>query len=502
MKKNTTIILFCILMLAGCANQSYKYPTVGEQETIEFEPGKYKFENNEYDAKFGTIVLSENREVEKSRKISLPLIWIPSKSLSKKPPIFILNGGPGTSNMSLRPPEYLLQEHDLVIVGYRGADGSSVLHCPEVNEALDTKEEVLSDDYLEIIGDAWKKCHQRITKAGVDLNSYTMLDVIEDMEQVRKKLGFEKINLLSASYGTRVAYLYGLKHPNSLHRTIMIGATPPGHFGWEPEVIDAQIEHYAKLCASDIKCSSRTSDLTQTMKNVLNNMPDSWLAFGINKSKVKLATFVSLYHRNEAAKVFDAYIAAENGDPSGLALLTLAYDFSMPNSVIWGDFAAKSYSADFDSKRQYAKEMDPTDSVMGSPLGKLAWGSLELSNWPTAMIPDQYRYIRESNVETLVLSGSVDFSTPAEWTSKELAPNLKRGKHIILAELGHRRDIYNVNPEVTQELITNYFLTGTVDESKVKYTQMNFESSWGWPDVAKFGMSAISIAGLTLLIVL
>jgi pimeloyl-ACP methyl ester carboxylesterase len=389
-----------------------------------------------------------------------------------------------------------------VIVGYRGADGSSVLHCPEVNAALDTEEDVLSDDYLKVIGRAWEECHQRITTSGVDLNSYTMLDVIEDIEQVRKTLGFEKINLLSASYGTRVAYLYGLKHPNSLHRTIMIGATPPGHFGWEPEVIDSQIEHYARLCASDINCSRRTSDLTKTMKNVIKNMPDSWLAFDINKSKVKLATFISLYHRNEAAKVFDAYIAAENGDPSGLALLTLAYDYAMPNSVIWGDFAAKSYSADFDSKRQYAKEMDPTDSVMGSPLGKLTWGSLELSNWPMEMMPEQYRYTRESNVETLVLSGSVDVSTPAEWASKELAPHLKRGKHIILAELGHRRDIYNINPEVTQQLITNYLLTGTVDESKVTYTPMNFESSWGWPDMAKFGMSAISITALTLLIVL
>ena len=72
MKKNTTIILISILMIAGCANQSYKYPTGGAQETIEFAPGKYKFEINEYDAKFGTIVLSENRKVEK----------IPSNSVS------------------------------------------------------------------------------------------------------------------------------------------------------------------------------------------------------------------------------------------------------------------------------------------------------------------------------------------------------------------------------------------------------------------------------------
>jgi hypothetical protein len=114
MKKNTTVFLICILMGTGCANPNYKFPTEGAQETIEFEAGKYKFENNEYDTKFGTIVLSENRKVENSRKISLPLIWIPSKSVNKKPPIFILNGGPGTSNMSLRPPEYLLQEHDLV----------------------------------------------------------------------------------------------------------------------------------------------------------------------------------------------------------------------------------------------------------------------------------------------------------------------------------------------------------------------------------------------------
>jgi pimeloyl-ACP methyl ester carboxylesterase len=40
-----------------------------------------------------------------------------------------------------------------------------------------------------------------------------MVDVIADFENARNALGYDRINLMSASYGTRVALLYAYLHP-------------------------------------------------------------------------------------------------------------------------------------------------------------------------------------------------------------------------------------------------------------------------------------------------
>ena len=64
-------------------------------------------------------------------------------------------------------------------------------------------------------------------------------------------LGYERVNLLSGSYGTRVAMIYSWMYPDSLHHSAMIAVNTPGHFAWEPDVVDALIAYDAQLCAED-----------------------------------------------------------------------------------------------------------------------------------------------------------------------------------------------------------------------------------------------------------
>jgi hypothetical protein len=218
------------------------------------------------------------------------------------------------------------------------------------------------------------------------------------------------------------------------------------------------------------------------MRNVIHNMPRHWLFLPINAGKVKLITFALLYHRNTAAQVFDTYIAAEKGDPSGLALMTVAYNLMFPSMITWGDLAAKAISADFDRTRDYATEMDPPHSILGSPFSKLLWS---LVDWPIDPIPDEYRKVQHSSVETLLLSGSIDFSTPADYATHELLPQLSNGKQIILAEMGHTHDLWNVQRPATIRLLTSFYDTGITDDSLFTYTPMDFQVSWGFPKLAK-----------------
>jgi pimeloyl-ACP methyl ester carboxylesterase len=498
------LIFISILFFSGCAGKNFTYPNAPfntKAGELVLEPGLFETESKQYNADYGTLVVPENRFKDDSRLIELPVIRIHSSSSKPAEPIFFLHGGPGGSNIRAILPEYLLANHDIVMVGYRGTDGSFILDCPEVESALKADGNALSQKYLKNTGEAWKNCASRLKNDGVDLDGYTMMEVIEDMETVRAVLDYKRVNLLSVSYGTRVAYIYALKHPDRIYRSAMIGVNPPDHFGWEPETIDAQLDYYADLWTRDPEMAAHTPDLLATMRDVAHNMPDNWLFFDINPGKVKLVTFFMLYHRAEAAKVFDAYVAAKNGDPSGLAFMSMAYDFALPSSVIWGDFASKSFSADYDSTRDYFNEMEPENSIIGSPMGKLAWASLQFGSWPIKQIPKEFRQLQHSDVETLIISGSIDFSTPAEFATNELLPYLSRGKQVIISEVGHVKDVYRIKPEITERLLMSFYSTGVPDESLNTYIPMDFNVDWGWPKTAKTGVG-VTFGLLALLILL
>jgi pimeloyl-ACP methyl ester carboxylesterase len=504
---NQTMIsfLFSIIVVmgtSGCGGTTYTYPEPSTQKAngaFISESRTVKIGSTEYTADFGTVTVSENRNKTNSRLIDLPVIRIHSSSKNPREPIFCFSGGPGSKNMDWdwKSMWYLLPDYDIVIVGYRGVDGSTVLDCPEVAQAFKGDGDLLDEGSMKIIGHAWGASAKRLTAQGIDLDGYTMIECIEDNEAVRKALKYERINLISGSYGTRVAYFYGLKHPESIHRSVMIGANPPGHFGWDPKMIDTQLKRYSVLWSQDSLMSLKSKDLYADMQTVLNTMPRTWFLFSIDPGKVKVVTFCLLFQRKTAAMTFDSYVAAKQGDPSGLALMSLAYDYVLPSMFTYGDLASKAVSADFDSTHNYSLEMESPSLPLGSPLSKLLWGPLQYGRWPIQQLPEEFRQLRNTDVETLLLSGSMDFSTPAEFATKELLPYLKNGKQVILLEYGHVGDVVYLHPENTRRMVTSFYQTGVVDTSLNTYTPMNFHVSWGFPTLAKVALGTLAVVGTT-----
>ncbi len=490
-------VVFLLLLTAGCGGNSYTYPEPSAARSdgaLVSDSGTVEVGSAGYETDFATITVPENRDRPVSRLIDLPVLRIHSVSKSPREPIFCLSGGPGLSNMGWdwKSTWYLLADHDIVIVGYRGADGSAVLNCPEVSEAFVGNGDLMSEESLERLGKAWCACANRLTSAGVDLDGYTMLETIEDNEAVRKALGYDRINLISASYGTRVAYLYGLRHGERINRSVMICVNPPGRFVWEPEVIDRQLKQYSDLWSKDSLMSLKSKDLYADIKSVLENMPRHWLWFSIDPGKVKVVTFSLLFQRKTAAMVFDTYVAAKEGDPSGLALMSLAYDYVFPSLGSWGDLASKAISADYDSTRDYAADGSPSQFPLGSPMNRLLWSTLRYGRWPMKMLPEEYRKLQPSDIETLLLSGSLDFSTPAEHATNDLLPYLSRGTQVILSECGHVGDVVYLNPENVRRMLTSFYQTGVVDTSLNTYKPMDFSVGWGFPELAKIGVATLA----------
>ncbi len=486
------------LFFTGCSSDRvidiakqfpHKSARIGD---IHLEACPYKTEGKSYQSQCGSIVVPENRSVPESRLIRLPFMRIQSESEEKNPPIFYLTGGPGMSNLKFNPTKSLLENHDFIMIGYRGVDGSSVLKCPEIKKVIADSGKIFGSESKNRLKAAAKECFQRLRKEGFDLNGYNIVEVMKDIEDIRKGLKYEKINLLSESYGTRIAIFYAQEYSERSHRSVMIGANPPDRFFWNPEMIDQQIQQYSQLCSEDEFCKKNLENLEDMMRRVNQKMSKKWLFLTIDPDKVKLMTFVLLFHRQTAALAIDAYQAADQGDASGLALLSKAYDIAIPGMFNWGDFTLKAVSADYQPTHNYEKELDPKGTIMGSPLSQYFWFYLPEE---FEIIPERYRTMSMTDVETLILSGNLDFSTPSTYAKNEILPYLKNGRQIIFSDAGHVNDLWNVKSVRDENLIPHFFNTGEVEETDLEKRPMEFDISFGLPGIAK----GILVAGCVIL---
>jgi pimeloyl-ACP methyl ester carboxylesterase len=501
------LLLSAIVAHFGCGSEKLVFPpppVSAADGHFVIESRQFEIGSDTFDADFGTITVPENRSRTTSRLISIPFLRIRSIARTPAEPIFGFAGGPGATNISWNRSiaRTFLPEHDFVLVGYRGVDGSTVLDCPEVADAIKGDGDLFGERSIMRLGRAWDAAARRLTAQGIDLDGYTMLETIDDNESVRKALGYERINLLSESYGTRVAYLYGLRHPQRIHRSAMIAVNPPGHFVWDPGMIDAQLRQYAKLWSGDSTTSLRSRDLYASMRTVLTNMPRRWLCIPIDPGKVRVTTFTLLFHRNTAARVFDAYVAAERGDPSGLALMSFAYNYVVPSMATWGDFASKATSADLDTVRDFRRDLEPPGMPLGSPMNVLAWGPSAYFRWPTQRLSEEFRQLRRSDVETLLLSGNLDFSTPAEFATREILPCLTHGRQVILSECGHVGDVWYVHTANTRLMLTTFYRTGVPNVSLNSYVPMDFGVAWGFPRIARIAVGVVALLIFVLVVLI
>jgi hypothetical protein len=99
--------------------------------------------------------------------------------------------------------------------------------------------------------------------------------------------------------------------------------------------------------------------------------------------------------------------------------------------------------------------------------------------------------VQASDVETLLVSGSVDGTTPARYATEELLPSLSNGQQVILSEFGHVDDVWSIQPEATMHLLTTFYDSGVADDSLFIYQPMDFGVGLGFPAIAKLVLAAI-----------
>ena len=156
-------------------------------------------------AELGKFQVSENRNDPNARLITLSFVRFASTSPNPGPPIVYLAGGPGGSGIqTARGPRFSLfmalrEVADVIAFDQRGTGMSRTMSpCrPESNSGPEeplTRETIVPFYRVEIA-----RCFDKWEADGIDIDGYTTLQNAHDVDDLRRALGVEKINLWASA---------------------------------------------------------------------------------------------------------------------------------------------------------------------------------------------------------------------------------------------------------------------------------------------------------------
>ena len=161
----------------------------------------------------GVYQVFENRKTRKGRRLPLKIVVIPAKHPHPADgPIFYLAGGPGETATEMG--ELIVasgdhENHDVVLVDERGTGEGHRLDCRSTGSDDDL------EGYLNGPFDpaAARACRDELAR-NFDLTQYSTPNFVDDLDEVRAAMGYEKINLNGGSFGTYAALMYARRYPD------------------------------------------------------------------------------------------------------------------------------------------------------------------------------------------------------------------------------------------------------------------------------------------------
>jgi pimeloyl-ACP methyl ester carboxylesterase len=202
-----------------------------EQRTLTTEGG----ETIAYE--IGTLFVPENRSDPRSRQIGIGFARLPSALAREAPPTFHLVGGPGASHLGALDPttdaERIKQREllgcrtfgDVVIIDQRGySERGEVLTftAHEPGQPLDRPVN-LADRARAFVAAARRAVEAH---AGKDLSGYNIFECADDVDDLRRLLGYGQIMLVGQSFGSQWSLAVMKRHPGLVARAVLSGIEP------------------------------------------------------------------------------------------------------------------------------------------------------------------------------------------------------------------------------------------------------------------------------------
>ena len=403
-------------------------------------------------AKCGTLEVYENRATRTGRKISLNIVLLPATSAKREPDPFVyFAGGPGLAATEdavgiARAFPQIREHRDLLFVDQRGTGRSHPLNCVFYNP----------NDLQSYLGyffplEDIRKCRTEL-EPKADLKLYTTTIAMDDMDDVRAALGYEKFNLFGGSYGTRAALTYLKRYPQRVRTAMLQGVSPtnqymPGDFAQQTE---RALQGVLGECAADEACNKAFPNLKAETQSVLAQLIKGPVEVEVQKPnskepvKVKLnrdlaaeAIRYMLYSPVPASSVPLAINLAAQGNFGPLAQSALRYRRNLVGTGSNGMYLSVTCAEDLPWIKPGEAERLAANTFLGDY--RLRQQREACALWPRAEIERDYGGPVRADVPVLILTGEWDPVTPPS-NGDAVAKHLKNSLHIVVPHGAHGLD--------------------------------------------------------------
>jgi pimeloyl-ACP methyl ester carboxylesterase len=436
----TTGVVFVLIYAGGCAR--HRLPG----GLSKLKPCRVEGVNKELLC--GKLTVFENRQTRTGRTIDLNIVLLPAlDQKTKAEPLFDLAGGPGASSVDRAdfyagPGKDYRRRHDVVCADQRGTGKSNRLAIPREKTASYYLSEMFPVDYVREMRHALEK--------RADLTKYTTSIAMDDLDDVRAWLGYDRINLFGGSYGTRAALVYIRRHPEHVRSAILFAVAPtdlkmPLHHA---ESAARAMDLLLGECENDAKCQTAFPQIRDDWNNVLAQLEKQAMRVEYSPTEKVAPTTVEIqrgvfgekirswmYDRDKAARIPLIVHHAAAGDFA--PFLKQAIAPSIPDFVADGAYLSVTCAEDV----PFIDLAEAAKLTANNPFGnyRVFQQTRACSMWPRGEIPSDFLEPVRSNAPVLIFSGNMDPVTPPKY-GEEVARHLPNSRHVIIPEAAHEVD--------------------------------------------------------------
>jgi pimeloyl-ACP methyl ester carboxylesterase len=464
---NTQIHRRAVLAAAGLA-----IPAVAVAQTA--GPIRFKgYRGAEVDAERGVFEVPEDRRDPTSRRIKLTYVRFASTAAKPGPPIVYLAGGPGgTATGTARGPRWpifmaLREVSDVIAFDQRGTGLSN--HIPPRPAPSGPPPPLTRDGLTTYFRAEMQRAWADWTAAGVAMRGYNTNESADDIDDLRRHLGAEKIHLWGISYGSHLGLAILKRHGARVDRVCLASLEGQDQTVKRPTHTDAYFGRINVMLGADPGVRAAVPDLPALMRRVHARLEadpaqltvrgaDGPLELRVGGFGVQLLTGNLIANPSTLALVPGLYQALGAGKIETLAPFMAQVATALGVNGM-GD--AMDLASGISPRRLALVEREAKTAVLGDAL-----------NFPmphlVGVIPgvdlgEDYRKPIRIPHPSLLVAGSLDGRTVLE-EQAEVAAQFQNKSQVLVENSGH--NVFESHPDV-QGLIVRFFKGERVADTKL-----------------------------------
>jgi pimeloyl-ACP methyl ester carboxylesterase len=402
----------------------------------------------------GRIRVPEDRARRDGKTIEIAFVVYPSSNPEPGPPIYYLIGGPGApaseycADIASDPRMRLLDFGDVIGIDQRGTGRSrpNLEEGPEFGYELPLERAIGPADVIAAHSETVARCVAHWRAQGVDPAAYDSAESADDVDDVRRALGHEKIVTWGASYGSHLSLAYLRRHAAHVARSVLINVEAPDASWKLPSTAQRMLEGIHARVAADPVWKERMPDFLGTLSEVLAGLRAEPVEVLLGEGTPdELRVMVGAYD-------LQVSLAGLLADARGHALLPAIVD-----SFARGDFSRLAKAALQDRRvtlptamlvlmdcasgastarraRIEREAADPKNLLGGAINAPYYLETCAATGVPP--LGDDFRAPLTCDVPVLFVSGTLDVRTPPE-NVEELRAGFARHAHLVVENAAH-----------------------------------------------------------------